>query len=158
MNWKSLLIFGLVSAILGAVICYSVMPEPEVPEPEIVVVTKTVIDTLRDTTWIPPEKVPAPEPIAVDTISKESIKSTFKGESHGVQVTVDIFAPCRADRAVYLFQHPPLIREREKMVVSIDSIKTYTVLIKPPWYKTWLVGFVEGVVLVGGSVWLAGQL
>ena len=158
MNWKSLLIFGLVSAILGAVICYSVMPEPEVPEPEIIVEINTVIDTLRDTTWIPSEKVPAPEPIAVDTISKESIKSTFKGESHGVQVTTDIFAPCNIDSVVFLFKHPLEIRERQRMVVTVDSIKTFTVFVKPPWYKTWLVGFVEGVVLVAGSVYLAGKL
>ena len=157
MTWASILgkiLPYLVGAILGALILYVSMPEPEVPEPITIVEIDSFIVTEYDTFPAPPpEKIIKYLPFEV---KKDNYR--FKGESDGVQVITNIFASCHPDSVIFEFKHPPVIREREKMVVSIDSIKTYTVFIKPPWHKTWLVGFVEGVVLVGGSVYLAGKL
>ena len=148
----------VVGAILGAVICYSVMPEPEVPEPEIQVEYDTLKFEFRDTVWIPPITVIETQ---IDThwVTPEgNIKSEVNYADDRVGIHADIYSPCYIDSILWDITFAPRIIEREKMVVSIDSIKTYTIQIKPPWYKTWLVGFVEGVVLVAGSVYLAGQL
>ena len=87
-----------------------------------------------------------------------NIKSEVNYADDRVGIHADIYSPCYIDSVLWDISFAPAIIEREKFVVVVDSIKTYTVLIKPPWYKSWLVGFAEGVVLVGGSVCLAGKL